>query len=84
MCKINRLTSKNKHINHLKQNSNDFKFQLAIEIGSCVLSLYRKMSSLSAPDHMTIEYFVVLIAPSNFVVILLCSGQLCKFSENTN
>ena len=35
--------------NHLKQNLNEFKIQLARKIRTDVLSLYRKMGSLGAP-----------------------------------
>ena len=45
------LTPKNKIIIHLEQNFIDFKIQLARKIRADVLSLYRKMSSLGAPDH---------------------------------
>ena len=38
-----------KTINNLKQNSNDFKIQLARKFRTDVLSLYRKMISLGAP-----------------------------------
>ena len=41
--------TKNKHINHLIQRLNDFKFLLAGKIGTDVWSLYRQVSSLDAP-----------------------------------
>ena len=40
--------------NQLKQNCNDFKIQLARKIISHFELLYRKMSSLVAPDKCTL------------------------------
>ena len=44
------LTPKNKIIIHLESHFSDFEIQLARKIRTDVLSLYRKMSSLGAPD----------------------------------
>ena len=73
LCEISRLTSKNKNINHLKQNSNDFKIQLAREIRTDVFSLYRKMSSLGAPE----EYNNLLLKLAQWRTywILFITGQ---------
>ena len=48
------LTTENKNIIYLKQNFDDFKIQLARKFRTDVLSLYRKMSSLGAPETVLI------------------------------
>ena len=53
--KLGILKNRNKNINHLKQNFNDLKIQLARKIRTDILSLYRKMSSLSAPVRKTLN-----------------------------
>ena len=63
------LTPKKKTIIHLEQNFSDFKIQLARKIRTDVLSLYRKISSLGAPDRskksLPIEWNAIHI--TNFI-----------------
>ena len=50
LYKTNHLSNWKQQIIHVKQNLSDLKIQLARKIRTDILSLYRKTSSLGAPD----------------------------------